>query len=625
MADPTQDNQTTGGLSSIPSVSTQVKLTPGGKGQLATLSAPSGVLMGEASSKGILENMQKMLDEYNSPLKQGQDALMKAHAWTMYDKTPAFREINAQEEQDRANKYNIAQSMGAFQANQIANQNLAKTLLSPSAGGATTGTPTAAQATAGLNAQSPIDDATQAEIDRLILKEGNVGAAAELRKKAYANYLEQSMRNKFNVDWDAPVQNVMVNGVPTTVTRRAFSKMASANPGLLQENPQLAQEINAPTTGTTTQIGTVSSPQGARNVPGLGVGVHTGIDMPMAKGTAVNSFTGGTVKFAGDANDGYGNKVIVQNPDGTTTLYAHLDSIGVKPGDAVDRNTQLGAAGQTGKATGPHLHVAVMDDKGQPIDAKGYLSGAAKPTTAQPATARSPEEYQSNIKKDEAANQAFLSTTHKALSDKVAAQENDEINARQILGSLDKGKFGPGTSIDQGLSTALQAVGVKPNKAEQIKYLNNLNIEQARQLFSASGARAAMGAQFTENESKRFLQTLAGIDNPKEYIKQVYQLKIAEAKLNQARLDYLNSHPTTMAQADRDWRNSSERERILRENAPLYSKISDRANTEAAKDKTATPGKTISATGIVTDKNHPQYKKQAIKYNDGSIEYKDVK
>jgi murein DD-endopeptidase MepM/ murein hydrolase activator NlpD len=618
---PENQEQTTGGLSQLPSVSTQVKMTPGGKGQLATLSAPSGVLMSEASSKGILDNMQKMLDEYNDPYKKFQDSLQKAHAWTLYDKTPAFREINAQEEQDRANKYNIAQSMNTFKANQIANQTLAKSLLSQGAGGVQ-GTPSTAQAQAGLAAQSPIDAATQAEIDRLITQEGNVGAAQELRKKAYQDYLDQSMRNKFNVDWDAPVENVMVNGVPRTITRRAFSQMAESNPGLLKENPTLAKEITSTPAPSVTP--TIGSPQGARSVPGIGPGVHNGIDMPMGAGTAVNSFTGGTVKYAGDAGDGYGNKVIVQNPDGTTTLYAHLSSIGVKPGDTVDRNAPLGAAGQTGKATGPHLHVEVRDDKNQPMDAKSYLANIGKPQTSATPPAGSVQEYESNLKMKEAANQAFLSTTHKALSDKVAAQENDETNARQILGSLDKGKFGPGTSIDQGLSTALQAVGVEPNKEEQLRYLNNLNIEQARQLFSASGARAAMGAQFTENESKRFLQTLAGIDNPKKYIKQVYQLKIAEAKLNQARLDYLNEHPTTMAQADKDWRNSSAREDILKQYAPIYSKISDKAYAAAKKDTSKTE-KAVSATGMVTDKNHPHYGEKAIKYSDGSISYEKVK
>jgi hypothetical protein len=620
MAEPTQDNENTGGLSQLPSVSTQVKLTPGGKGQLATLSAPSGVLMNEASSKGILENMQKMLDEYNSPLKKGQDALMKAHAWTMYDKTPAFREINAQEEQDRANKYNIAQSMSAFQANQTANQSLAKSLLSPAAGGVAAAPSAASNAEVNAQLMGAVDPTTQAEIDRLILKEGNVGAAGKLREKAYANYLDQSMRNRFNVDWDAPVQNVMVNGVPTTVTRRAFSKMASANPGLLQENPKLAQEITGATTGSNLSTGALSkvesnnnpnaiSPMGAMGV--LQVMPNTSKDPGFGVAPAKDN-SPEELKRVGQ--DYY---AALQKRYGNDTLAAIAYNMG--PGRADDWLANK-------KGDFSQLPTETKDYIGKVHVAQAMLNRSQQgPTTAEPSVARSPEEYQSNIKKDEAANQAFLSTTHKALSDKVAAQENDEINARQILGSLDKGKFGPGTSIDQGLSTALQAVGVKPNKAEQIKYLNNLNIEQARQLFSASGARAAMGAQFTENESKRFLQTLAGIDNPKEYIKQVYQLKIAEAKLNQARLDYLNSHPTTMAQADRDWRNSSEREKILRENAPLYSKISDKASAEATKGKTAAPGKTISATGIVTDKNHPQYKKQAIKYNDGSIEYKDVK
>ena len=591
-----QDNPDTAqpqaGLSQI---STQVKMTPGGKGQLSTLSAPAGVLMSEESNKAILANMQKMLDEYNSPYKKFQDSLKEAHAWTKYDKTPAFQQIQSEQEQDRANKYNIAQSMTSLQANQATNQNLAKSLLSPGAGGTPSAgsVPTTAQATAGLNAQSPIDDATQAEIDRLILKEGNIGAAAELRKKAYANYLEQSNRNKFNVDWDSPVPGVMVNGVPTTVTRRAFSKMAESNPGIIKENPQLAKEITGG--GNTGGVPVFNDP--SIRITSAQRNAQKGKDLYQ---TSVDAGTPGVQP----------NGIPVAKPG--TSPHETLPA-----GDVLDIDpSKLTTSGRTELAQKGYYQPYGKDSPHwQKIPPVG-------PTTAAPSPARSPAEYEENLKKDAAANQAFLNTTHKALSDKVEAQTNDEINAKQILGSLDKGSFGPGTSIDQGLSTMLQTVGVKPNKAEQVKYLNNLNIEQARQLFSASGARAAMGAQFTENESKRFLQTLAGIDNPKEYIKQVYQLKLAEAKLNQARLDYLNSNPTNMAKADRDWRNSDQREKILKEYAPIYSKISDKANVEMAKDKGTTGNKTIVRQGKVTDEKHPDFNKTVYVYSDGTRETK---
>ena len=591
-----QDNPDTAqpqaGLSQI---STQVKMTPGGKGQLSTLSAPAGVLMSEESNKAILANMQKMLDEYNSPYKKFQDSLKEAHAWTKYDKTPAFQQIQSEQEQDRANRYNIAQSMTSLQANQATNQNLAKSLLSPGAGGTPSAgsVPTTAQATAGLNAQSPIDDATQAEIDRLILKEGNVGAAGELRKKAYANYLEQSNRNKFNVDWDSPVPGVMVNGVPTTVTRRAFSKMAESNPGIIKENPQLAKEITGG--GNTGGVPVFNDP--SIRITSAQRNAQQGKDLYQ---TSVDAGTPGVQP----------NGIPVAKPG--TSPHETLPA-----GDVLDIDpSKLSTSGRTELAQKGYYQPYGKDSPHwQKIPPVG-------PTTAAPSPARSPAEYEENLKKDAAANQAFLNTTHKALSDKVEAQTNDEINAKQILGSLDKGSFGPGTSIDQGLSTMLQTVGVKPNKAEQVKYLNNLNIEQARQLFSASGARAAMGAQFTENESKRFLQTLAGIDNPKEYIKQVYQLKLAEAKLNQARLDYLNSNPTNMAKADRDWRNSDQREKILKEYAPIYSKIADKANVEMAKDKGTTGNKTIVRQGKVTDEKHPDFNKTVYVYSDGTRETK---
>lgn len=550
-------------VSGLSQVATQVKMTPGGKGQLATMSAPSGVLMDESSSKAILSNMQKMLDEYNDPLKNAQTALHQMQAAVQYGpaKTEAYRQLDAQEEQDRANKYNIGQSMASFQANQATNQNLARSLLSPGAGGTggAGGAPTAdGTSNAAANAaqlMGAIDPTVQAEIDRLILKEGNVGAAAKLREKAYADYLDQSMRNKFNVDWDAPVTGVMVNGVPTTVTRRAFAKMAEANPGLIRENPQLAKDLTsgagAMPTFSDPSINITSAQRNNQQQQAL---YKTSVD----NGTPGVQPNGIPVAKPGTS------------PHETLPLGDVLD---IDPGKlTTSGRTELAQKGyyQPYGKDSPHW---------QKIPPVG-------PTTAAtPSRAASPAEYEANLEKDKAANQAFLNTTHKNLADKVSAQEKDIQLAKQVLGSLEGGKFGPGTSIDQGLSTALQAVGVKPNKKEQMDYLNNLNIEQAKQLFAASGARAAMGAQFTENESKRFEKTLAGIDSPKEYLKQVYQVKIANAMLDQGRLDYLNDHPGNMAKADRDWRNSDERQKIFEKYAPIYSKISDRATAQMEKDK----------------------------------------
>ncbi len=82
---------------------------------------------------------------------------------------------------------------------------------------------------------------------------------------------------------------------------------------------------------------------------------HRGVDYGSPVGTPVRSVGAGKVQFAGWMG-GYGNVVQVDHGRGDTTLYAHLSRVDVRVGAAVERGQRVGAVGQTGWATGPHLH-----------------------------------------------------------------------------------------------------------------------------------------------------------------------------------------------------------------------------------------------------------------------------
>jgi murein DD-endopeptidase MepM/ murein hydrolase activator NlpD len=62
-------------------------------------------------------------------------------------------------------------------------------------------------------------------------------------------------------------------------------------------------------------------------------------------------------------NGGYGKSVLVDHPNGTQTMYAHLSRVKVKAGDAVSRWTVIGKVGTTGQSTGCHLHFEVRGAK----------------------------------------------------------------------------------------------------------------------------------------------------------------------------------------------------------------------------------------------------------------------
>ncbi|MCP4317186.1 MAG: M23 family metallopeptidase [Hyphomicrobiales bacterium] len=108
----------------------------------------------------------------------------------------------------------------------------------------------------------------------------------------------------------------------------------------------------------------VSSKFGKRRDPFLKrIAHHAGIDFKTTYGKAVLSTGAGTVITA-KRKGGYGKMVEIDHGGGITTRYAHLSRISVKPGDKVTVGTKIGAAGSTGRSTGPHLHYEIrVNDK----------------------------------------------------------------------------------------------------------------------------------------------------------------------------------------------------------------------------------------------------------------------
>jgi murein DD-endopeptidase MepM/ murein hydrolase activator NlpD len=82
---------------------------------------------------------------------------------------------------------------------------------------------------------------------------------------------------------------------------------------------------------------------------------HLGVDYAAPTGTAVLSVGDGVVEFSGPQN-GFGNVVKVKHQGQISTVYAHLSKISVRMGQAVSQGQNVGLVGQTGWATGPHLH-----------------------------------------------------------------------------------------------------------------------------------------------------------------------------------------------------------------------------------------------------------------------------
>lgn len=99
--------------------------------------------------------------------------------------------------------------------------------------------------------------------------------------------------------------------------------------------------------------------------------IHTGVDLAAPIGTAVHSATSGVAHTGMDPN-GAGNFVMVVVDGHVRVFYCHLSAIGVVNGQAVRAGQVIGALGESGRATGPHVHFEVQVD-GTSVDPVAWL------------------------------------------------------------------------------------------------------------------------------------------------------------------------------------------------------------------------------------------------------------
>lgn len=105
---------------------------------------------------------------------------------------------------------------------------------------------------------------------------------------------------------------------------------------------------------------------------GLWSHMHTGLDFAAPSGTPIQAVANGTITETGWAGS-YGNRTIETLDDGTEIWYCHQSVIGVHTGDLVRGGEQIGNVGSTGNTTGPHLHLEVRPNGGDPVDPYPYL------------------------------------------------------------------------------------------------------------------------------------------------------------------------------------------------------------------------------------------------------------
>lgn len=101
---------------------------------------------------------------------------------------------------------------------------------------------------------------------------------------------------------------------------------------------------------------------------------HLGVDLSARTGDPVYAADSGTVVYAGWNDSGYGNLIVIDHGNGYETLYAHLSQVYVSCGSGVYQGGVIGAAGNTGRSYGSHLHFEVRLNGGfvNPWSVMGY-------------------------------------------------------------------------------------------------------------------------------------------------------------------------------------------------------------------------------------------------------------
>ncbi|HEV8036772.1 M23 family metallopeptidase [Yoonia sp.] len=99
--------------------------------------------------------------------------------------------------------------------------------------------------------------------------------------------------------------------------------------------------------------------------------LHAGTDFAAPIGTPIYATADGVITHAGWSS-GYGRLIKIQHDFGIETRYAHLNAMDVRVGQRVSRGERIGAMGNSGRSTGPHLHYEVRVN-GNPVNPMTYI------------------------------------------------------------------------------------------------------------------------------------------------------------------------------------------------------------------------------------------------------------
>jgi len=187
----------------------------------------------------------------------------------------------------------------------------------------------------------------------------------ELSSSLYKDQTQVKVKGQYG-EKEVKAEVVKINGIESERIILAEKVIKEPKTQILLKGTKEPPPKKGTGTFSTPTRGTITSRYGyrwGRN--------HNGLDIAAPIGTPVTAADGGEVIFAGTSG-GYGKMIRIDHGAGFVTYYGHLSKINVKVGEKVYKGQVIGAVGNTGNSTGPHLHFEIRKN-GNPVNPSNYL------------------------------------------------------------------------------------------------------------------------------------------------------------------------------------------------------------------------------------------------------------
>ena len=197
---------------------------------------------------------------------------------------------------------------------------------------------------------------------------GIAGISLETRPGTHALELKgtTARQEEVSISKTLTVRAAKYPSVAVTVAKK-YTEPSKEQLARIQEDKSVKQDVFQHTDPAREWAGRFRAPVNAsvsdvfgtrRTFNGKTQSLHQGLDYAVPTGTPVSAANAGTVLLAGPLYF-EGNCVVLDHGQGLLTLYLHLSEIKVKQGERIEAGQPIGLSGGTGRATGPHLHLAV--------------------------------------------------------------------------------------------------------------------------------------------------------------------------------------------------------------------------------------------------------------------------